>query len=212
MDIPITPAAPPGSLVGARLEVEVAAQRTYRQLRAAPNQSFHFEWNGKDAYESERVDGHGQQNEATPPAPWYLVAMTRVLLLIEAFTVGLPFAAFKIVFGADLVHRGNVVGWILVGLGVVDSLLNTANLIALLIRGTRAVPVCLLHAAFGSSTRATEIALSSDVLLAFSLVAWRVGFASTALPSPSWQLMWNMAVVLNVLGAGTMRLARAVKT
>jgi hypothetical protein len=49
-DIQVTEPSVPASLAGARLVIEVAGRTFERSFSAAPNQTYTFEWDGKDAY------------------------------------------------------------------------------------------------------------------------------------------------------------------
>ena len=139
--------------------------------------------------------------------------MRRWLEAAEIGTVGLPFCAFKAITGAHLIGLGLApIGAPLLALGAVDLALNTINLVTTLAAGDRRVPTCALHAALGRDPRRTEIALALDMMLAFTLVAGMLGAGVLpSLPGPSLAA-WNVAVILNVLGAGGMRLARAITT
>ncbi len=123
----------------------------------------------------------------------------------EILTVGIPFCAFKIFTG---MIAGAPFGYALLVLGAIDLMLNLVNLIALVTIHRRLAPVCVLALVL----RKHEIGLAVDVFFSFTLVAIVVG-ASLLGQLPGWALtIWNIAVVLNVLGAGVGRLLGAVRT
>lgn len=147
------------------------------------------------------------------PAPFVL--RPRALELLEVLTVGLPFCAFKVVCGLFALRYPGVgaLGWALIGLGLADALLNLANALSVATVGGRRLPVCCLHLAgkaLGRSERGGNVGTALDCVLSFTLVAAMV--AAGVLPSLTspWSAAWNGAVVLNVLGAGALRLAQAL--
>lgn len=147
---------------------------------------------------------------AAPPA-----SRRRWLLpCAEIAAVGLPFCAFKLLTGALLVElRLAPLGAALIALGAVDLALNLVNLIAWLTRRRALSGVCLtevLARRLGGARRG-ELGLALDVLLSFSLVALVVGLGLVGRLSPGAARIWNLAVVLNVLGAGIGRVLAALR-
>jgi hypothetical protein len=134
----------------------------------------------------------------------------RILVLVEALSVGIPFGAFKVICG---VHLGGVAGWGLVALGVVDLLLNAVNAVTVAVAGRRVGPVCLFHAIVGAIAPAfADVGTALDALQSFTLVAVMIDAHQLVLLPPAALDLWNAAVVLNVLGAGVLRLAQALET
>lgn len=143
-------------------------------------------------------------NDATPaPAP--------MLAAAEIITVGLPFCAFKVLTGMALLEVGAVgrVGIVLVALGAIDLAYNLLNLGALVVGRRRLVAVCLLahvQRRFSRSTPPSDLGIAVDVFLSFALVALVVGGGLIPRIRADLLPVWNVAVVLNVLGAGMSRL------
>jgi hypothetical protein len=136
-------------------------------------------------------------------------------MLVEILTVGLPFSAFKIACGVPLLGAGRyaALGWLLVGWGLLDGLMNGVNAASVVALGRRALPVCSLQAltqAVRASARGANLGTALDVMLSFVLVAVMIGAGGLSHLSPAWLSAWNLAVVLNVLGAGALRLAEAL--
>lgn len=136
-----------------------------------------------------------------------------ILPSAEILTVGIPFCVFKLLTG--LVALGSPfapLGYALLALGTVDLALNLANLVALVVARRRISAVCLTDVLLrrrGSDD--ASLGLAIDVFLSFGLVALVVG-CGLILRIPAWALpIWNLAVVLNVLGAGVGRLFDAVR-
>ncbi|MBK7864246.1 MAG: hypothetical protein IPJ65_37740 [Archangiaceae bacterium] len=133
---------------------------------------------------------------------------SRRRVLFEIATVGLPFCVFKVATGLVLLPRVPALGWALIALGVADAVLNVSNAGGVAFTGRRAVPVCLLEAVL---SRRRELGTALDVGLAFALVATMVGFGLLReLPATALQ-GWDAAVVLNVLGAGALRVVSALR-
>ena len=138
----------------------------------------------------------------------------------EVVTTGLPFCAFKLIVGALLFRDGPVAaGVLLLALGVLDLGFNVVNLLTLLIRRRRVVSACTLSMVtqrlrfFASSPNdfVQDLGNAIDVLLSFCLVAAVVGLGKIgSLPDLHLQV-WNLAVVLNVLGAGISRVSASVQ-
>jgi len=130
----------------------------------------------------------------------------------EIVTVGIPFCAFKLLTGAiALGSPAAGLGYVLVGLGAIDLVLNTINLVTLLTMRRRVSAVCLTEVVLAGGRGDASLGLAIDVFVSFGLVAVVVGASLLSRLSP-WQLMvWNIAVVLNVLGAGIARLLGAVR-
>lgn len=136
-------------------------------------------------------------------------------MLVEILTVGLPFSAFKLACGVPLVGAGRFawLGWLLLGWGLLDAVLNVVNAATAALLGRRHLPVCLLQAvtrAARPTPRGADLGTAMDVMLSFVLVAVMIGTGTLSRLSPTWLSAWNLAVVLNVLGAGALRLADAL--
>lgn len=140
--------------------------------------------------------------------------------LFEVVTVGLPFSTFKLVVGQHLI-ASTPLGWPLLALGVIDLVMNVGNAVGLVVRGRPFLPLCLLHglarrlASSKSSTsspeRQGELGLAVDMALAFVLVAGMIAAGQIGSLSTTALSWWNGAVILNVLGAGALRLVDAAR-
>ena len=132
----------------------------------------------------------------------------------EIISVGLPFCAFKIVTGIVALHRPSlaILGYGLLALGVIDLALNAANFASLLLLRRRIAPVCLSQWLVDRITTTKRgVGVAIDVLISFILVAIVVGFGLFGGLSPWTLRCWNLAVVLNVLGAGIGQLLTALR-
>jgi len=131
----------------------------------------------------------------------------------EILTIGLPFCVFKVVTGS---HLGSP---ILIGLGILDTAINLGNLLTLILRNRRYLPVCtltgitewMLRKRTLESGKRMDLGNSIDMALALILVAGMVGFGRIGSLPADHILAWNVAVVLNVLGAGLSRLNHSVR-
>lgn len=126
---------------------------------------------------------------------------------VEILTVGLPFCAFKLLTGAIV---GSPLGYVLVALGAIDLVLNLVNLVALVAVHRRVSSVCLVELVLRQFGKA-ELGLAIDVFLSFGLVALVVGLSWIPRMPADGLPLWNLAVVLNVLGAGVGRLFSALR-
>lgn len=132
---------------------------------------------------------------------------------LEILTIGLPFCAFKIITG---LYFGQY--WLVV-LGVVDLAFNIINLFSLPLLGKRIVAVCFLSFLIHTikkpnaenKSKWQDLGSAIDVLLSFSLVAYVVGGSFIKFFPAVHVNLWNISVVLNVLGAGYGRLAGSIK-
>ena len=142
---------------------------------------------------------------------------SRRVELLEVLTIGLPFCGFKVIGGLSVVGVSPL-GWLLVGLGVIDALINLANLVGLLARGRRPFAACTFAVALSPLSKRgrpvhtwRDLGNSLDVLLSFSLVAFMIADARLG-ALPSQQLAtWNACVILNVLGAGLGRFGQSLR-
>lgn len=145
----------------------------------------------------------------TRPSRHWLVPVAEIL------TVGLPFCVFKVLTGLVLLRVPALVplGYALMGLGAVDTVFNIVNLGSLALRRCHATDVCLTDFLLRRLRRTKayeDLGSAVDVFLSFALVAVVVGLG-LLLWMPGWALStWNVAVVLNVLGAGIGRLLAAL--
>jgi hypothetical protein len=137
--------------------------------------------------------------------------------VVEVITVGAPFAVFKLAVGVHLLQASApaLLGWPLIALGVTDLALNAGNGLTLALRRRRLGPICVLHGVVtrlrGPDAAFAELGLALDAGLAFVLVAAMIAAGQISLLPPSWLAAWNVAVILNVLGAGALRLTDAVR-
>lgn len=136
--------------------------------------------------------------------------------LVEIAVVGLPFSAFKVITGITLGAMPAIgpVAYGLVALGAIDLGINLVNMISLLFGKRRATDVCvtdMIAHRFDRGGAPGELGIAIDVFVSFALVALVVG-AGLFSAMPSWaKPIWNIAVVLNVLGAGVGRLFGALR-
>lgn len=142
----------------------------------------------------------------------------RLIATAEALTVGLPFGFFKLAVGLHVMRTSpswSLAGQLLVGLASLDVVLNVANSLGLALAGRRIGPICVLHGMVRRVARPgaafEELGLALDAALAFCLVAAMVALGELGQLPSSWRSAWNVAVVFNVLGAGLLRLAKALE-
>lgn len=135
-----------------------------------------------------------------------------IAALFEIITVGLPFCAFKIIAGLGLNQM-----WLTIW-GALDLAINSTNLLSLLVRRKRLLDACLLSLVVRAVKKPVreeksewqDLGNSADVLLSFALVAFMLGGGFLGALAPAQLKIWNISVILNVLGAGSFRLSASI--
>lgn len=135
-----------------------------------------------------------------------------IAAVFEILTVGFPFCAFKLIAGFSLAQH-----W-LTAWGIADTLINATNLLWLLTVRRRATEVCLLSLLMRLGRRGAaeqlshwrDLGAAGDMFFSFVIVAFMLG-GGFLTSLPAWHLkVWNLSVILNVLGAGSMRLRDSI--
>jgi hypothetical protein len=138
--------------------------------------------------------------------------MIPLMEILEVVTIGFPFCAFKIICGLFFLREESL--WIaapVLFIGLVDTFINSLNLASLLLKKKRVTNACLFSLKTVSGSNEEDFRNSIDVLFSFILVAYMVGFGKLG-GLPGIQLpVWNLSVVLNVLGAGINRLSHTYR-
>jgi|GEM_PF-1357624 len=131
---------------------------------------------------------------------------------LDIVTIGLPFAAFKILAGIALQgisgDANNPMGWILIVWGIIDFIINMVNLISLTAAGKKITTTCTMSFIFRSASE--EVGAALDVMMSCTLVAIMVGGNLLKYLTPSQLNIWSLSVVLNVLGAGISRIKASI--
>lgn len=130
---------------------------------------------------------------------------------VEVITVGFPFCAFKLLTGQMAIGTAPLapLGYALLVLGAVDLVLNSINLVSLVAVRRRVCSACLAELVLRRLGQRTEIGLAVDMFLSFALVAAVVGLGLIPRIHASALWLWNLGVVLNVMGAGIGRMITA---
>ncbi|GAB4422651.1 MAG: hypothetical protein OHK0011_01850 [Turneriella sp.] len=130
----------------------------------------------------------------------------------EILTVGLPFCAFKLIAGVAL-SQDWLTAW-----GIADTFINSLNFAWLIFARKRLTEVCLLsllmrlvrRPAADQLARWQDLGAAGDMFLSFAIVAFMLGGGFLpGLPKLHLQI-WNLSVILNVLGAGSIRLSQSL--
>ena len=132
---------------------------------------------------------------------------------LEIITIGLPFCVFKVITGLFF-HQS----W-LIGLGLVDVLINLMNFVSLLFYKKRIFDACFFSflvrlikkPEMKMKPQWQDLGNSIDVLLSFTLVAYVIGGGFIKMLPPDHLSIWNLSVILNVFGAGSSRLTTSIK-
>jgi len=135
-----------------------------------------------------------------------------IAALFEILTVGLPFCAFKIIAGLGLKQL-----WLTIW-GLLDLAINAINLLALVILRRRLFDACLLSFLVRLVKKPDrdvrsywqDLGNAIDVGFSFAIVALMLGGGFLSLLEPLQLKIWNISVILNVLGAGSFRLSASI--
>ncbi|HRP69127.1 MAG TPA: hypothetical protein PLY93_06315 [Turneriella sp.] len=146
---------------------------------------------------------------------------------IDYITVGLPFAAFKILFALALLRAqsglfATSVAYALIALGVIDLTLNLLNSLSCLLLKKSITPVCFFASALAlfsrkrsydapQHARHIDLGMALDVMLSFILVALCLALQYLKYFNSTELWTWNVAVIFNVLGAGIQRLLTSLQ-
>ena len=122
-----------------------------------------------------------------------------------SFTIGIPFCAFKLLFGITALRSGMQEGGILLGLGVVIILWATADLLMNVGRST----LDLLHvparfeyctlAQLGRFFHMPLVFLGVDTLITFALICAMLWSGWIARLPPAESILWYAATTLNLI-------------
>ena len=133
--------------------------------------------------------------------------------IFDIITIGLPFGVFKVTSG---MYYGidPIVWW-----GYVDIVFNCVNAAIYLLLKRKLFPTCLLAflgqqagKLFKHDPVLTEdTGESLDVLFSFAIVALVIGSGAITRYPADMVFFWNISVVLNVLGAGSIRVFQSLK-
>lgn len=136
--------------------------------------------------------------------------------IAEVITVGFPFCGFKILSGLVAQAHPNttiqVLGLVMLGLGIFDLMINLINFLGLMIWRRRLLEACTFSLLLKKFFTNSDLGNSLDVLLSFVLVALMIAFGKLAELSAQQLFIWNLCVIFNVLGAGLNRFGHSIKS
>jgi len=140
-------------------------------------------------------------------------------ILVEIVTVGIPFILFKALLGYHIINLGFSIGYLFIIWGVIDLFINIYNLISNLFTGDSSLRTCFFNYVVKYILKILpiehigqkDLGTALDIFLSFLIVAYMIGTGSLSTLSPLGLNLWNIAVILNVLGAGLMRLRDSAK-
>lgn len=140
--------------------------------------------------------------------------------VLEVFTVGLPFCAFKVLTGYSVmthVPAWSLLGAALIALGILDVVVNVVNAVGLLAWRHRVLEACTLSVATRLIRRRSRVAstwqelgTAVDVLLSMALVAVMIAAGFIGRLPEALLTVWNISVIVNVLGAGVARFGQSL--
>jgi hypothetical protein len=132
---------------------------------------------------------------------------------LEILTIGYPFCAFKILTGLYCNFYPLIV------LGIIDLIINTSNIFSLALKRVKAFDACLLSVLLHKLKKPNpevkhfweDFGNSMDLLLSFILVALMIGGNHIGKLPQMHLMIWNVSVILNVIGAGLSRVTTSFK-
>jgi hypothetical protein len=143
------------------------------------------------------------------------------MAILAILTVGFPYCVFKVLTGLRIMEwfpAWRAAGLALMVLGVVDFFINLANFAGFALRGRRVTDACafaILARRFGGASRPAwtlwDLGNSLDVLLAMTIVAVMIGTNAFSKFPPVQLAVWNVSVILSVMGAGVMRFGASLR-
>ena len=137
----------------------------------------------------------------------------------EVICIGIPFSLFKIIMGQTLLSNSTVIlGYVFIALGAIDLFINLTNLLSLSIFNKRIFKHCLLSYLVGlllplfprlTHKGPKDMGVALDTLVSFTIVAIMIGCGWLKSLNSIQNIVWNWAVILNVLYAGVSRVIEA---
>jgi hypothetical protein len=139
--------------------------------------------------------------------------------IFAIITIGFPFVAYKAILGDILLtFNYNIFAYMSISLGIIDFLFNLYRLILILLNKKADYPVCFLAFLFyklaPKNTHNIEfwkdLGAAIDVFLSFAIVSFMVGANMFSYLSSSYNILWSISTVINVMGAGFSRITYSV--
>jgi len=128
-----------------------------------------------------------------------------------AFTVGLPFACFKVLCGVLALRNGYVaVAVPFFAVAALDAGLNAARIVQALLRMKPRTEFCFL-AQVGRLVGGAEVLLALDTLLSFGIICWVLWSGWIAQLSDPESIAWLTATTVNLLSVALMQIWIEVK-
>lgn len=133
--------------------------------------------------------------------------------LFDIVTIGLPFGVFKVTSG--LHYKLDLLVW----WGILDIVMNCLNFLIYAIKQEKMLATCslaqtgyLIGKASGLKIDLTEdTGESLDVLFSFCIISIVIGSGAITQFNEEMLRFWNISVILNVMGAGSIRVFQSIR-
>ena len=138
--------------------------------------------------------------------------------IYPALTIGLPFCAFKFIFGIIAARIGSTeavgwlthFGWAVMGWAAVDLLMNLARIAIHFIKGGPVSEFCLL-ALIGSYFSRARLFLAIDTFLSFFIICFFLWSGWITLLSRAESYCWYAATTVNLIGLSILNILAEYK-
>lgn len=130
----------------------------------------------------------------------------------QAMTIGVPFVAFKFLFGLLIIRSGVgvgtnqvIFGWAVILWASVDLIMNFMRALLHLAGRESPIEYCTI-AQLGQIFKRPRFFLAIDTFLSFSIISFALWSGWIKLLSPNESYLWYAATTLNLMGISIMNL------
>ena len=125
----------------------------------------------------------------------------------QVLTIGVPFCAFKLIFGALCLRIGAeqlsgflvAFGWLILGWASIDLIMNMARVFFQMAGRDSPVEYCTI-AQIGRIFQRPRLFLAFDTLISFSIICFMLWSGWIRRLSPDESSLWYAATTLNLIG------------
>jgi hypothetical protein len=131
----------------------------------------------------------------------------------QVLTIGVPFCAFKLIFGALCLRIGaeqlsgllTAFGWLILAWASVDLMMNLARVFFQIAGRVSPVEYCTI-AQIGRIFQRPRLFLAFDTLISFSIICFMLWSGWIGRLSPAESYLWYAATTLNLIGISTINI------
>jgi hypothetical protein len=131
----------------------------------------------------------------------------------QVLTIGVPFCAFKLIFGALCLQIGAeqlsgflvAFGWLILAWASIDLIMNMARVLFQMAGRNSPVEYCSI-AQIGRVFRRPRLFLAFDTFISFSIICFMLWSGWIGRLSPAESYLWYAATTLNLIGISTVNM------